>query len=35
MNFDPDLTKQAQDVILTRKTKKVLHPSLSFNDDKE
>ena len=30
--FNPDLTKQAQEVIFSRKTKKVLHPCLSFND---
>ena len=32
MIFNPALTKQAQDVILSRKTKKKLHPSLSFNN---
>ena len=31
MIFNPDLTKQAQGVIFSRKTKKLLHPSLSFN----
>ena len=32
MIFNPDLTKQAQEVIFSRKTKKMLHPCLSFND---
>ena len=32
MIFNPDLTKQAQDVIFSRKIKKLLHPCLSFND---
>ena len=32
MIFNPDLTKQAQEVIFNRKTKKLLHPCLSFND---
>ena len=32
MIFNPDLTKQAQEVIFSRKTKKLLHPCLSFND---
>ena len=31
MIFSPDLTKQAQDVICSRKTKKLFHPCLSFN----
>ena len=30
--FNPDLTKPAQKVIFCRKTKKLLHPCLSFND---
>ena len=30
-NFNPDLTKQAQVVIFSRKTKKLLDPSRSFN----
>ena len=28
----PDLTKQAQEVIFSRKTKKLFHPCLSIND---
>ena len=32
MLFNHDLTKQAQEVIFSRKTKKLLHPCLSFND---
>ena len=32
MIFNPDLTKQAQEMIFSRKTKKLLHPCLSFND---
>ena len=32
MIFNPDLTKQAQEVIFNRKTKKLLHPYLSFNE---
>ena len=32
MIFNPDLTKQAQEVIFSRKTKKLLHPCLSFNN---
>ena len=32
MIFNPDLTKQAPEVIFSRKTKKLLHPYLSFND---
>ena len=31
MNFNPDLTKQAQEVICSRKTVKVSHPSITFN----
>ena len=30
--FNPDLTKQAQEVIFRRKTKKLLRPSFSFNN---
>ena len=30
--FNPDLTKQVQQVIFSRKTKELLHPSLSFNN---
>ena len=29
--FNPDLTKQVQEVIFGGKTKKVLHPCLLFN----
>ena len=32
MIFNSYLTKQVQDVIFSRKTKKLLHPCLSFND---
>ena len=32
MIFNPDMTKQVQDVIFSRKTKKMLHPFLLFND---
>ena len=32
MIFNPDLTKQAQEVIFNRKTKKLLCPSLSSNN---
>ena len=32
MIFNPDLTKQAQEVIFSEKTNKLLHPCLSFND---
>ena len=32
MIFNPDLTKQAQEVIFSRKTKKLLHPCLSFHN---
>ena len=32
MIFNPDLTKQAQEMIFSRKTKKLHHPCLSFND---
>ena len=34
MNFNPDPTKQAQEVIFSRKTKKVYHPPLMFNNAK-
>ena len=30
--FNPDLTKQVQELIFSRKTKKLLHLCLSFND---
>ena len=32
MNFNPDPNKQAQEVIFSRKTKKLPHPSLVFNN---
>ena len=32
MIFNPDLSKQAQEVIFNRKIKKLLHPALLFND---
>ena len=32
MIFNPDLSKQAQEVIFSRKIKKLLHPTLLFND---
>ena len=32
MNFNPDPTKQAQEVIFSRKTKKLLHPPLVFDN---
>ena len=32
MNFDPDPTKQAQEVIFSCKTKKLLHLALVFNN---
>ena len=31
MNFNPDLSKQVQEVIFSRKTVKVSHPSITFN----
>ena len=31
MYFNPDLSKQAQEVIFSRKTVKVSHPSITFN----
>ena len=31
MNFNPDLSKQAQEVIFSRKTVKGSHPSITFN----
>ena len=33
MSFNPDLNKQAQEVIFSRKLKKVCHPSLRFNNN--
>ena len=32
MNFNPDTTKQAQEVIFSRKSKKKVHPPLLFNN---
>ena len=32
MNFNVDLTKQAQEVNFSRKTKELPHPSLVFNN---
>ena len=32
MIFNPDLSKQAQDVIFSRKIKKLLHPTLLFKN---
>ena len=32
LNFNPDPTKQAQEVIFSRKTKKLPHPPLVFNN---
>ena len=32
MNFNPDSTKQAQEVIFSRKVKKTVHPPLLFNN---
>ena len=32
MIFNPDLSKQAQEVIFSRKNKKLLHPTLLFNN---
>ena len=32
MSFNPDKNKQAQQVIFSRKLRKVFHPNLSFND---
>ena len=32
MNFNPDPTKQAHEVIFSRKTKEVYHPPLVFNN---
>ena len=31
MSFNPDLSKQAQEVIFTRKVQKVVHPPIFFN----
>ena len=32
MTFNPDLSKQAQEVIFSRKIKKLLHPAFSFRN---
>ena len=32
MSFNPDPSKHAQEVIFTRKIKKVVHPQIFFND---
>ena len=32
MNFNPDPTKQAQEVIFSRKTTKKIHPKIFFNN---
>ena len=32
MSFNPDPSKQAQEVILTSKVKKVVHPPILFNN---
>ena len=32
MIFNPDLSKKAQEVIFSRKTKELLHPALLFNN---
>ena len=32
MSFNPDPSKQAQEIIFTRKVKKVLHPPIFFNN---
>ena len=31
MNFNPDPSKQTQEIIFSRKTNKISHPSLRFN----
>ena len=31
MIFNPDLSKQAQDIIFSRKTNKINHPTTTFN----
>ena len=33
MSFNPDPNKQAQEVIFSRKLKKVCHPTLCFNNN--
>ena len=32
MSFNPDTSKQAQEIIFSRKTKKIIHPLLHFNN---
>ena len=32
MSFSPDISKQAQEVIFSRKAVKASHPAVSFND---
>ena len=32
MSFNPDLTKQAQEIIFSRKTTKKVHPKIFFNN---
>ena len=32
MIFNPDITKQAQEVIFSRKSKKTVHPAVYFSD---
>ena len=32
MSFNPDLSKQAQEVIFSKKTQKIFHPSVLFNN---
>ena len=32
MSFNPDPSKQTQEIIFSRKTKKIFHPSLRFNN---
>ena len=35
MIFNPDLKKQAQEVIFSRKLNKLVHPNLTFNNTEE
>ena len=32
MSFNPDLSKQVQEVVFSRKTHKINHPKVSFNN---
>ena len=32
MSFNPDTSKQAQEIIFCRKNKKIFHPLLRFNN---